>query len=702
MATAALVACSIALWVTSAPATSAAACPNEAVRSFQHTDAYLAECRAMELVNSPDKGDQNALAQGTELGDSPLAPDGETALWSVTGGAPGGPSGFFSTFLAQRTSGGWVSSSIVPPAAEEVGGGNFKYHLETATPGFAKFIFTAGGGSTEPNGEFTALRIDREQHQEALQAYPVYPTFLNHFEATVDGSHVLGVNPATDQLEDIGAGPGAAEVVSLMPNGSPSECGLQLEGQSFVGFTPSFGAGISWRPGYRRMSASDASRVYFETSPNEECFRPLGLYARNREADGGAGATTLIDPGSFGHEVNLVRATPDGRSVYFVTNTNHTTYGELPPAEREISFDPAEEDNNEHEDLYRWDERTNTATCLTCVVPDANLREVGEHAAAVAISDDFSHIYFESTSQLIPGSGEEGRINIYALSNGILKFVATPGEEGEGCECAISYDGGGRSALSANGDILAFTSPSDPLLTAQAGLPAEALPERCTNSVGNQRPCNQLYRYDDRTESLECVSCLAGGTTSFRIGGQATPVPNGLFGMSSDGSTMAFVTPQPLVSGDINGTADVYEWSNGAQHLITDGVTKAPIGVSAPAVNAIDGDGANILFTADEPGLTGFEQDGLANLYDARIGGGFIPPTAPAHCIEESCQGPASPAPPFARAGSLDFSGAGNLKGKHRCAKGRVRRHGHCMKRHPRKRHHKQQRASRRLGERAR
>jgi hypothetical protein len=672
------------------PQAAAGACPNEAARSFQRS-GYLGECRAIELVNNPDKGNQNALAQGTELGNPPLAPDGSEALWSVTGGAPGGASGFLSSFLADRTAAGWLSRSLVPPAAQQVGDGNFKYRLEAATPDLGHFVFAAGGGSTEPNGEFTALRIDRAQNQEPLQTYPTYPTFLNRFDVTDDGSHVLVINPGSGQLEDIGAGVGAAETLSVMPDGSASECGLELEGQSFVGFTSARGAGISWRPGYHRMSSTDASRVYFETSPDEECFLPYGLYARNREANGGAGATTLIDPGSFGHEVNLIRATPDGRSVYFATYTNHASYGELPVAKQEISFDPDEKDLNEHADVYRWDEATNVATCLTCVVPDANLREVGEHAAAVAVSDDFSHVYFESASQLVPGSGEEGRLNIYSLSGGTLHFVATPGAEGEGCECAIGYDNGGRSALSATGNVLLFTAPSDPLLTAQAGLPPEALPEKCTNSVGNQRPCNQLYRYDDSTGSLECVSCLANGTTTFRIGGQATPVPNGLFGVSADGSTVAFVTPQPLVPADINGTADVYEWRNGARHLITDGVTRAPVGVSAPAVNAIDADGSDILFTADEPGLTGFETDGLANLYDARIDGGFIPPGPVAHCSEESCQGALGEAPLLQRAGTLDFRGAGNVAGKKagRCAKGKVRRHGRCTKRHSKRRHSK-------------
>lgn len=679
------------------PPASAAGCPNEAVRSFQRTAAYLAECRALELVNNPDKGNQTVLSAGTESGGSPLAPDGGAALWSVTGGAPGGPTGFLSSFLAERTSSGWVSRSLVPPAAGQVGAGNFKYRPEAATPDLSRFAFAAGSGSTEPNGEFTALRIDRSQDQEVLQRYPIYRTFLNHFDMTDDGAHVLAVNPGSGQLEDIGHGPGAAEVLSVMPDGSVSECGLELEGQSFTGFTSSRGAGISWRPGYHRMSATDASRVYFETSPNGECGAPYGLYVRDREADGGIGVTTLIDPGSFGHEVNLIRATPDGRSVFFATSTNHQTYGELPAAEQEVSFDPTDADQNEHVDVYRWDEASDTATCLTCVVPDANLREVGEHAAAVAISDDFSHIYFESASQLIPGEGEEGHLNIYSLSDGVLHFVATPGEEGEGCECAISYDGGGRSALSADGQVLLFSSPSYPLLTQQAGLPPEALPERCTNSVGNQRPCNQLYRYDDATGTLQCVSCLVGGTTTFRIGGQANPVPNGLFGLSADGSTVAFVTPEPLLSADVDGTADVYEWKAGVQHLLTNGVSKAAVGVSAPAVNAIDADGSDILFTADQPGATGFEADGFANLYDARIDGGFMPPPPPTVCGGEACQGPPQAEPSFVRPASLEPGGAGNPAHKRagRCRRATVRRHGHCVRRHQTKHHRRKHRQHR-------
>ncbi len=98
------------------------------------------------------------------------------------------------------------------------------------------------------------------------------------------------------------------------------------------------------------------------------------------------------------------------------------------------------------------------------------------------------------------------------------------------------------------------------------------------------------------------------------------------------------------------------------QHLITDGVTSFPEGTGAtPVVAAVSDGGRDIFFTIVARGLTGFEQDGLSNAYDARIGGGFEPPTPPAHCNEESCQGPLLAAPALAFPNSLTFSGPGDL-----------------------------------------
>jgi hypothetical protein len=168
------------------------------------------------------------------------------------------------------------------------------------------------------------------------------------------------------------------------------------------------------------------------------------------------------------------------------------------------------------------------------------------------------------------------------------------------------------------------------------------------------------------------------------------------FKMSSDGGTIAFVTIEPLVREDVNQTADVYEWRDGASHLVSDGVRAFQEGFSAPQVRAVSDDGSSILFIVAELGLTGFEQDGLANLYVARVGGGFEPPPPPTHCSEEACQGPLAVLPASPDSASTAFSGRGNLKEgqgrKPRCAKGKVRRRGRCVHRHKRQ-HQKHQRA---------
>ena len=121
---------------------------------------------------------------------------------------------------------------------------------------------------------------------------------------------------------------------------------------------------------------------------------------RNRESE----STTLIDPGSLGKDPELIRATPDGREAYFVTHSK---------------LDPA--DANTDADIYRWEESEGASACLSCEVPDAEV--LGD----VMVSDDFSHIYFESKKQLIAGLGKAGERNFYVLSDGELGFVGNVG-----------------------------------------------------------------------------------------------------------------------------------------------------------------------------------------------------------------------------------------------------------------------------------
>jgi hypothetical protein len=652
---------------------------NEDVRARQHA-AYLGACRGIELVNSPDKGNQNATANGPGIHvytSSPMSADGTMVLWSVVGGAPGGPNGTESGFLAKRSATGWNSKSIAPPAEEQAGEGDFTYNLNTATPDFGAFLFSAGnspGLSAPPPA--TAVRV-KAGRQDILKRYAVQaPNVLEEesVDMSNDGEHVLALNPETEQLEDIGnarMGPPeeAGEVISLMPDGTTPDCGLDITGgESFPGLV---GSNLG-HPGNHWIATNDASRVFFRVRPDGECGKciqeqgvkcvkaeklgPFGLYVRNREV----GKTILIDPNA----PEFITASPDGHQAYFSTRS---------------SLDSADTDPSSP-DLYRWDEDAGTegeSSCLTCMTPvPAHLAEIGGGLNSVLISKDLSRIYFYSSRRVVPGNGREGALNLYALSNGQVHFVSVT-------ESDVLRE---RAELSSDGGVLLFAA------SANAALTSDQIAARCIEpgrgeSLGQ---CDEVYRYEADNESIECVSCVSKGATTHSIGSPRISIAPGIR-LSGDGTTAAFATQEALVARDVNLDTDLYEWRSGTPHLITDGISDFQEGSSAPWVWGIDSDGSDILFGVVPPegSLTGFERDGLLNLYDARIGGGFQPPPPQSHCAEDSCQGPLAPAPAASIHSSATYSGNGNVKqGRKPCREGRVRREGHCGPRRTKKQKH--------------
>jgi hypothetical protein len=118
---------------------------------------------------------------------------------------------------------------------------------------------------------------------------------------------------------------------------------------------------------------------------------------------------------------------------------------------------------------------------------------------------------------------------------------------------------------------------------------------------------------------------------------------------------------------DTNGALDVYMWQDGQPYLISTG--KGP---NARYVST-DADGDDVFFTTAQQ-LSGWDQDGLADLYVARAAGGLPePPAPPTACIGQECQGPLGSRPAPSAPGSASFAGLGNLRqaGGKRCAKGK-------------------------------
>lgn len=643
-------------------AASPPSCPNADVRAAQHT-TYLGSCRGVELVNSPDKGNQNALAYGPGVTffTSPVSATGDALLWKVEGGAPGGPNGAENSFLARRTALGWSSTSAAPPAEEQAGGGELTYSLITASSDFDSLLVAAalstGAQSPEPT---TFVRV-RKGVQDILMANSV--GLITGYESDVDmsedGEHVFALNPDNAQLEDIGAarvGPPEipGEVISIMPNGEPSKCGLDVsEGESFRGAAGS----LIGQPGDHWVATDDGSRAYFRARPDGNCGSAYGLYVRNRET----GETTLIDSG----DPEFLRTTPDGHQGYFATHS---------------SLDPVDTDANTP-DLYEWDEDTGAtgeARCLTCQVRGPDFEDVPAHLAvdagtsgtlnSVLISPDFSRIYFYSKQKLFADRGRQGALNLYVLEGDEVHFVAVTQSD------ALR---GETQDISANGQVLLFRAQATP------GLSADQMASQCIQPGGGLGGCTQLYLYDDRDQSIECLSCRHGALTTHSYGAPAVQNAPRSGELSDDGATVAFATAETLLGLDVNDDIDIYEWKSGTLHLVTDGVSEAQKGLAAPRVWGLDADGSDLYFGVVPPAgsLTGFERDGLLNVYDARIDGGFMPPSPPEPCEGDSCQGPLAAPPPLEQPVTTGTSRGNVVEPRPGCRKGKVRRRGRCVPR---------------------
>jgi hypothetical protein len=171
-----------------------------------------------------------------------------------------------------------------------------------------------------------------------------------------------------------------------------------------------------------------------------------------------------------------------------------------------------------------------------------------------------------------------------------------------------------------------------------------------------------VYRYDALTGTLNRIS---GGEEGYDGNGNsdafdATITPEFDSGVvsaqrglksravSEDGSRVVFSTAEPLSRAAGNGLANVYEWhkepdwSEGKVSLVSTGSSDQPVGLVA----VISSTGRDIFFTTTQ-GLVSQDTDGQADVYDARLGGGFPQAAAPPEsCSGDGCQGPlTNPAP---------------------------------------------------------
>jgi hypothetical protein len=159
--------------------------------------------------------------------------------------------------------------------------------------------------------------------------------------------------------------------------------------------------------------------------------------------------------------------------------------------------------------------------------------------------------------------------------------------------------------------------------------------------------------------------------------------------VSEDGSRIVFATAEPLSPAAINDLANAYEWHEGSVSLVSTG--SATRAVENPVISS---SGRDVFFTTTQ-GLVPQDTDGQADVYDARLGGGFPPvPAEQQPCSGDACQGPLTNPAPLLVPGSVSQAPGGNLpapavtptvkpKPKSKpvsCKKGFTKKHNKCVK----------------------
>lgn len=629
--------CAVALAVslgTGAPSAGAdSACPNETIRAAQGA-THTADCRAWERVSPADKGGGDIVA-----GDESIVAEKEgngatfNSLYGFGDTVGSGAVGR-TTYLARRGPTGWSTHSLMPTPAPEA---NQVLFAKDTMQVFSEDLSTALlwaydlPSVTDDTPERMNLYVE-DTATRALRPVSVSQVQKLPFQSFLDpnSAPISGVSDDAKHLA-------FANTTQMLPDAAAGQenvykwddGALSVAGKlPGESSAPVAGSSIAYRNVRGTMSA-DGTRLAFTSSGQ------LYIRIENTRTD----LVSESENPAFAlpeeaQNVHFEGMTPDGRNVFFTTDS--------PLLEEDTAPGP---------DLYRWTygpdpehERN-----LTLITDDGGaLSDSGFGGSLVGMSDDGQVVYVHDIG---------GFITIW--NGGVTATVdpsaPRPTEPNEWLTLVSTEPGNGR--VSPDGNWLTY--------------------------IKNQ----QMYVYDRADETLTCVSCPGGASLRPQLTksyyDNATFRPRFL----SNGGRVFFTSTASLVPQDVNTVADVYEYDGptGKLSLVSSGTGRQPSEFADASASGND------VFFVTRAQLVPSDHDEYADLYDARVGGGFDEAEAPSSpCLGEACQGAGAGTPngpPISSTGAT----RGNLK-PHRCAKGRtrVKRHGkvRCVK-HKQRGHHR-------------
>jgi hypothetical protein len=696
--------------------TEPAICPNEEFRTGP--SANLPQCRAFEQVSPEEKG--AAPATAPDLGST----DGRIfylGLGSFAGSNYPGGSVQGNDYLANRTSAGWVTESMHPNESETGGqsGGLLLAQNESLTQALYQEELVGPGGyfeqvqagtlaMREPGGTILSAAPRLESHDSSEPGWDTEQHQFAYQAESADFSHVIlasnfRVLPSDTlpehrylRLYDITTGPSPSIAqVNVNSNGTLMEgCGSEV-----------LEAGGRAENGKVNEISGSGARIFFADEVKGECFGQQ-VYVRENDT-----STKSISNPETNAECTSNACVTSPRAGAVFSGASEDGSKALLLTSRQLTNDAAQGGGT---NLYLYDFNAAPGHNLSAVSGGDASGQGPNVQDVVRIAPDGARIYFVAQGQLTgqPNSlGQRaisGADNLYVndTETGETSFIAElcSGEAKSGSQTGVSACWGddrlGEHAFTnRNGSVLVFNSF------------AQLTPDDTNQSA-------DVYRYDAETGSLArvsighnseadqngnggCPACIPGATvtaTESQVwnAGSANARP-----MTEDGRSIVFATARPLEEGDENEKVDIYEWHDGQVSLVSGGQshTNLPSIIFGPSP-FLSPSGRDLVIVTDANLASGLgDPDGLPDVYDVRMDGGFPPPQQkPAVCQgAEACHGPAGPEPTPPVLGSEVIHAPGNVIEKpKKCKKGFVRRNGKCVKHHHKRRRHK--RADRKHG----
>ncbi len=682
--------------------------------------SLLSDGRSWEMVTPAEKkgvlfypigvgGIVQASVTGNAIADLASGP---------TEAEPQGYSPFLVSVFSTRGSTGWSSQTISPPHNGGTGpgpvlgqGAEYRLFSEDLSQGILKPFGNVFTSLSPEASESTAylrtdyLNGDVNTHCQDSCFTPLVTA------ANTPPNTVFGEEP-NDRCESIsGCGPyvwGASPDLSHVVLSSPAQLtSTPTEGEALyewvagrlglVSLLPEAEGGkaaLEPQLGERNFAArhavsDDGSRVIWEAHPSETVQGQFPhLYLR----DMGRGETVRLDllqggSGTGHKKPEYMTASSDGSRIFFLDEEHLTG-----------------ESSKQGSDLYEYDLNAPVGSRLTDLTVDNRLGEVANVAQVLGSSEDGSYVYFAAAGVLAAGakhgecggngvpSGDIETCNWYVWHGGVTRFVA---------------------ALSAED----YPDWSSPKLT---GLPVRVSPDGRwlvfmsnrnltgydTHDALSGRPDEEVYLYDASNDRLVCASCDPSGARPVGVENGAAGRLVGAVGESdtwhaanvppwtaedlssaryqsrylSDTGRLFFDSNDALVSGDVNGTEDVYEYeppgvgdcsgslpsfgvrSGGCVGLVSSGTS-----AEESAFLDASGMGGDVFFLTTAK-LASQDFDTALDVYDAHECTTGVPcfasvPVSPPVCSTgDSCKAAPSPQPPvFGSPSSATFSGAGNV-----------------------------------------